>query len=199
MSDYYKILLSNRAEPSRAIEPEPRQEPSQEPSRAIEPITEPKAEPRAEPIAKSHARARGQYIRIYNDKDNTKKHDIIKGILHKALLPYKDILPNFRIYIYDKEKGFNTKTSIYRNEHRIDFNIAELLRIYKNPADLTRVDKDHISQLKTFRQYLIFVLYHELGHFKSKDYFYFNYGKGREELRADYFSLRILKRIGVIK
>jgi len=185
MSDYLKILLSNRAEPSqealsRAIEPEPRQEPEPSQSRA-------------------KTRAKGQYIRIYNDKNNTKKHDIIKDILHKALLPYKDILPNFRIYIYDKEKGFNTKTSIYKNEHRIDFNIAELLRIYKNPADLTRVDKDHISQLKTFRQYLIFVLYHELGHFKSKDYFYFNYGKGREELRADYFSLRILKRIGVIK
>ena len=184
MSDYLKILLSNRAEPepsqSRAIEPEPRQEPEPSQSRA-------------------KTRAKGQYIRIYNDKNNTKKHDIIKVILHKALLPYKDILPNFRIYIYDKEKGFNTKTSIYRNEYRIDFNIAELLRIYKNPADLTRVDKDHISQLKTFRQYLIFVLYHELGHFKSKDYFYFNYGKGIEELRADYFSLRILKRIGVIK
>jgi len=190
MSDYYKILLSNRAEPSQRQEPEPSQRQEPEPSQRQEP------EPSQ---SQAKTRDKGQYIRIYNDKNNTKKHDIVKGILHKALLPYKDILPNFRIYIYDKEKGFNTKTSIYRNEHRIDFNIAELLRIYKNPADLTRVDKDHISQLKTFRQYLIFVLYHELGHFKSKDYFYFNYGKGREELRADYFSLRILKRIGVIK
>jgi len=73
MSDYYKILLSNRAEPSqealsRAIEPratpEPRQEPSQrqepEPSqsRAREPEPSQRQEPRAEPIAKSHARAK---------------------------------------------------------------------------------------------------------------------------------------------
>ena len=56
MSDYFKILLSQRAElepksQSRAIEPEPSQEPSQEPlSRAIEP--EPSQEPSREAIKK---------------------------------------------------------------------------------------------------------------------------------------------------
>jgi len=137
-------------------------------------------------------------IRIYNSKTNKRKHTTIKKILHKALLQYKNLLPNFRIIIYDKDLRTN-RTSIFKNRNRIDFNVRQLLRLYHNPGELIRDKKDHIGIIKTFKQYIIFVLYHELGHFKSRDYFNNRYGRAVEELRADYFSLKILKKLKVIK
>jgi len=77
MSDYYKILLSNRAEPEA------------EPSRAIEPEPSQRQEPRAEPIAKSHARAkpRGKRqgnITLYHYSQADFKDKIRVNYLHRA-------------------------------------------------------------------------------------------------------------------
>jgi len=141
-------------------------------------------------------------IMICNSKTNKKRHNTIAKILHKALLPYEYILPDFKIIIYDRCIGCNTQksTGIYYTKNEIDFNIRQLFDLYNNPDDLCRDKKEHIKLLKTFRQYLIFALYHELGHYKSKDYFNNKYNNDKiEQLRADYFSLRILKKLKVIK
>lgn len=135
---------------------------------------------------------------IISSKDNSKGYNTIKKFITEDLLKHIDLLPkNLEIMLYDYEV-YGNHTGIVKefNGYRIDLNLPQILRLYKGKSKINRIDEKHLPKFKSFKNYLLFVLYHELGHYNLKHLFnavdYLN-NKGKYEIDADKFSLRFLK------
>lgn len=103
------------------------------------------------------------------------------------------------IIVYDVDNGKNTCLRWYYPHIRI--NLAELFNLYKNPCEHSR----GTPRINKFKDYLVYALYHELGHYKLREYYYnessYTYTQSRKkfELKADKFSRLYLKKRGFIK
>ena len=136
---------------------------------------------------------------IKNDINNSKKYTFIKEFIAKDLLRHKEIFPeNLKIILYDYENLENkTGLFIHGADIIVDINLIEILRLYKKGHGfLHRSDIKHLPEFKSFKNYLLFVLYHELGHYNLKhcfnmDHYFIN--RNVCELEADKFSLEILE------
>lgn len=136
---------------------------------------------------------------IISGKDNSKGYNTIKKFITKDLSKHINLLPprNLEIILYDYEV-YGNHTGIVKefNGHRIDLNLPQILRLYKGRSKLNRIDRKHLPKFKSFKNYLLFVLYHELGHYNLKHLFnevdYFN-NKGICEIKADKFALKVIK------
>lgn len=127
-----------------------------------------------------------------------RKYNTIKRLIFQALSKQRDLLPkNLEILLYDY-KNLSNNTGLYKkgDRYKIDFNLRELLDFYKNRTTLRRTDIEHLPKFKNFRSYLLFALYHELGHYNLKHHLngdYYSMYRNLCEIDADKYSLKLLK------
>ncbi len=119
-------------------------------------------------------------IKIYQDYKNKRKYPRLEKFIYEFLHRHKKDLPRFiRVWIYDYEAGLEKSTGICRTRnpkrpaHSLDINLRQIMRLYKT-NDTTKNIKERVlpGKIKGFRKFLLFVLYHEIGHNVLKQDFF---------------------------
>lgn len=137
-------------------------------------------------------------MRIYNRCLGNRK--ILINIIRKELVRNKNKFEDLKsVFIYDvDERKNNTALRWFYKSIRI--NLAELLNLYKNPCLHSR----GTPAINKFSKYILYAFYHEVGHYKLKEWYY-NYNSGnytqsrsKFELKADKFSRLYLRKRGII-
>jgi len=107
-------------------------------------------------------------ITIKQNKENRRIYNRISGYISRQLLKVKAELPKqLEVIITDYEAGRNN-TGLWREagKYYIEVNLRELRRLYNQSEYIKRGFKPGLS----FRKYISFALYHELGHYKKHFY-----------------------------
>ena len=147
-------------------------------------------------------------LRITQDSHTKRKYKYIERFLYDSLKEHKDLLPkNLTVNIYNSIRYFNTTgIASYQNPEayipqrvELDLNLEEILWLYKNPDKVGRDIPYYQNKIKGFRNYLLFVLYHEIGHYNKGHLSYrppdfTSRERKARELKADKFSYWLLKR-----
>ena len=132
-------------------------------------------------------------IEIKQIKYSNRSYSGINKYLFKVLINNNVTLPkNLFITLTD---GWQS-THIFEAEEEkiclITLNLIELLKLYKRKEYLNRGFNDKI----TFKQFLVFVLYHELAHYQK--HFYntnIEKDKTKKEAQADYYAMNLWREV----
>ncbi len=129
-------------------------------------------------------------------KDSNRSHTTIKKIISKVLLEHKDILPSELVIslIKDNNITLETSTGIDKNlfGYIIDFNLIQIYNLYKGKEKIQRCNTKHLPKFKKFKDYLLFVLFHELGHYDLKHFLNPDKQTLQRETVTDIYSLKLL-------
>lgn len=138
-----------------------------------------------------------------------KKYPRIYRYIKILILKHKNEFPkilNVKIYCggYNYDNSTCLKScGIYPNQKfDLNINLRQLLEIYnkKSLFDKTRIIPEKI---KGFRKYILFVIFHELGHYSlghHKNYFNYINDKNQNEINCDLFSYnKILSEISQLE
>ena len=123
-------------------------------------------------------------INLKEYKNNIRKYPYISKFIYNFLLRYKKDFPkNIKVTIYDfYSLTSNNRTGIsserLRNGHfgkyELDINLKQILELYTGREEFSVPGRDIPGKIKGFKNYLRFVILHELGHYKiqnKKSYF----------------------------
>jgi hypothetical protein len=143
-------------------------------------------------------------IKVYQSKQNKKLYPYITSYIEKFLNRHKRELPKFlKVNIYDFKGILNGNHNTTGLSHQkkwdtgklynfiLDINLNQLLNLYSG-RELIR-DKNRLEPKKLggFRRFLIYVLYHEIGHWILRHQENFNdylNNKIDSEIKADLFA-----------
>lgn len=142
-------------------------------------------------------------IKIYQSKNNKKEYPYITGYISNFLLRHKKELPKFlKVKIYDYEDLSIYKDNLTGLEHSKDktgraydfilhINLKQILDLYTGRKNLSIPSRDLPGKIKGIKQYLLFVIYHELGHYNLEHHNKFNEYKEKRieaEKNCDLFA-----------
>jgi hypothetical protein len=135
----------------------------------------------------------------FNNKENKlieKEYPLLYRYIREFILRHKKELPKIlKVRLFDYEAGRENSTGLSYRESRVtgakynyglDINLRQILRLYKDNNGLNDSGRIYPGQIKGIRKYILFVIYHELGHYNirhSQDYA----GRGdiQEEINCD--------------
>ena len=96
-----------------------------------------------------------------------------------SILRKKPELPKIlevNLWNWDSKNSENTSISYRTNcrnginyDFKIDVNLRQLLRYYKNPDYFKKGNRLYPGKIKGIRKYLLFAIYHEIGHYYLKN------------------------------
>ena len=136
----------------------------------------------------------------FNNKESNlvkKEYPRLYRYITDFILRHKKELPKIlKVRLYDYESGDNntklsSRRSISRAENydwQLDINIKQIINIYKNPGLLPQ-GRYIPAKIKGIRKYLLFVIYHEIGHYLLKHQENFTgYDNLTREINCDSFA-----------
>ena len=138
-------------------------------------------------------------IKIREDKQNKKEYPHIVKFINKVLQDTKEEWPGyFKVNIYDYLGSIKNSTGLSHYKHpetgrlfnwNLDINLYQLLDLYTGRREIHSKERIYPGKVNGFRNYLRFVIYHELGHYRlghcEKHYINRDNDKILLELEAD--------------
>jgi hypothetical protein len=148
-------------------------------------------------------------INLKESNNNKRKYPYISKFIYTFLLRYKKDLPrNLKVKIYDYEdnsfmsSNFTGLTSYklkngHYGDYELDINLKQIFDLYTGRESFTIPGRDIPGKIKGIRNYLRFVILHELGHYKLHRNNYFSglsiNEKLDKEIACDRFAYDILQ------
>ena len=139
-------------------------------------------------------------IKIIESNNNKRKYPYINKFIREFLSRNKKDLPKYlKVYIYDYigyDNGTSIENSISRTTQKpINFvlyiNLKQIFDLYTGKNELILSGRNLPGKIKGIRKYILFVLYHELGHINLKhcdSYDNYNQDRQTKEINADLWA-----------